>query len=50
MQFMTQNSSVDEISIGYNNMFISHTSNTKFLKSDVWLTVYHNSVWIRKTN
>ena len=21
-----------------------------FLKSDVWFTVHHNSVWIRKTN
>jgi hypothetical protein len=31
MQFMTKNTSVDEISIGYNNMFISNTSNTKFL-------------------
>ena len=28
---MTKNSSVDEISIGYNNMFISNTLNTKFL-------------------
>jgi len=28
MQFMTKNASVDEIAIGYNNMFIS---NTKFL-------------------
>jgi len=28
---MTKNTSVDEISIGYNNMFISNTSNTKFL-------------------
>jgi len=26
-----QNTSVDEISIGYNNMFIANTSNTKFL-------------------
>ena len=28
---MTKNTSVDEISIGYNNMFISNTLNTKFL-------------------
>jgi hypothetical protein len=28
---MTKNNSVDEISIGYNNVFISNTSNTKFL-------------------
>jgi len=31
MQFMTKNTSVDEISIGYNNMLISNTSNKKFL-------------------
>jgi hypothetical protein len=31
MQFMTKNTSVNEISIGYNNMFISNTSNTKLL-------------------
>ena len=31
MQFMTKDTSVDEISIGYNNVFISNTSNTKFL-------------------
>ena len=31
MQFMTKNISVDEIPIGYNNMFISNTSNVKFL-------------------
>lgn len=31
MQFMTKNTSVDEMSIGYNNMFISNTLNTKFL-------------------
>jgi hypothetical protein len=31
VQFTTKNTSVNEISIGYNNMFISNTSNTKFL-------------------
>jgi hypothetical protein len=31
MQFMTKNTSVNEISIGYNNVFISNTSNTKLL-------------------
>ena len=28
---MTKNTSMDEISIDYNNMFISNISNTKFL-------------------
>ena len=31
VQFMTKNTSLVEISIGYNNMFISNTSNTIFL-------------------
>jgi len=31
MQFMTKNTSVDDIPIGYNNMFISNTSNIKFI-------------------
>ena len=31
MQFMTKKTSVDEIPIGYNNIFISNTSNIKFL-------------------
>jgi hypothetical protein len=31
VQFTTKNTSVNEISIGYNNTFISNTSNTKFL-------------------
>jgi len=31
MQFMTSNTSVNEMSIGYNNMFISNTSKTKLL-------------------
>ena len=31
IQFRTKNTSVNEISIGYNNTFISNTSNTKFL-------------------
>ena len=30
---MTKNTSVNEISIGYNNMFTSNTSNTKFPRS-----------------
>ena len=28
---MTKNTSVDDIPIGYNNMFISNTSNIKFI-------------------
>jgi len=39
MQFMTKNTSVNEISIGYNNMFISNTSNKKLLG-----LVYTNSL------
>jgi hypothetical protein len=31
VQFMTKNTSINEISLGYNNMFISNTSNAKFL-------------------
>jgi hypothetical protein len=28
---MTKNTSINEISLGYNNVFISNTLNTKFL-------------------
>ena len=31
-------------------LYVSHKLNFIMLKSDVWLTVHRNSVWIRKTN
>ena len=29
---------------------LSNKIRHKYIKSDVWLTVHRNSVWIRKTN
>ena len=41
MQFVTKNASVNEVSVDYNNMFISNTSKTKFL----WSVITNSLSW-----
>jgi len=49
MKLVTINQPYFALTVSYKDKCTEEV-NLKFLKSDVWLTVHRNSVWIRKTN